>query len=437
MTRVQVWVQRLFFILVIVFALDAFAVLVFRGVRVEVWGYLIRSTTIEFPVVGFLIALGLLLLVQGKWKEACLLLASLCVAAGLGEAMLHVVDHPWSKPVLKTWLEPVEVLGFQLPRNFEGRGIVDEYIKTNSQGLRDVEHEWRKPEGTFRILGLGDSFTFGWGVKLEESFLKVLETRLGQELGQAVESINAGVPGYGLNHYYVYLKNVGLRYDPDVIVVAYFADDLPIGLKEELSPYNEDFPEKLQYKGGMLARSRFYNFITSAAAVVRVRNHAKQVDHMRNMEIRRAAWGRYDYPVIDSDQAKAAEKIALLEQYLLRFQALGAERNARLVVMFIPDISHLYHPEYQHINRVLAQLTRKHGIPFVDMTPIFETSTDLATYYLFPRDAHTNATGHQAMASALSALICEGVLSPGSCRVARQADPAQASTSRQARTANK
>ena len=138
------------------FALDAVLVVCCRGFRLEIADHVIRSATIEFPVVGFLIALGSLLLVQGKWKETCVLLASLGVATVLGEAMLHVIDHPWSKPVLKTWLEPVELLGFRLPVNFEGRGVVDEYIKTNSQGLRDVEHAWKKEEGSVRILGLGD-----------------------------------------------------------------------------------------------------------------------------------------------------------------------------------------------------------------------------------------------------------------------------------------
>jgi hypothetical protein len=85
--------------------------------------------------------------------------------------------------------------------------------------------------------------------------------------------------------------------------------------------------------------------------------------------------------------------------------------------MFTPDISHLYHPEYQHINHVLQQLTTKYDIPFVDMTPIFESSNDLSTYYLFPKDAHTNVKGHQEMAAALTELICKEALSNVSCGI--------------------
>jgi len=232
------------------------------------------------------------------------------------------------------------------------------------------------------------------------------------------------VPGYGLNHYYVYLKNIGIKYQPDIVVLAYFTDDLPYSLLETLKPYEENFPERLQYKGGGLHRSRLYNFLTSAAAIIRVRNHATQVDFIRIMEVRRAAWGRYDHPLIMDEGGKAAEKIALLEEYLRRFKAITAEHHASLVMLFIPDISHLYHPEYQNINRVLRQLTTKHEIPFVDMTPIFESSADLSTYYLHPKDAHTNANGHQAMASALTALICGVALSVAPCAAGARIDAA-------------
>ncbi len=415
-SSIKSWLKHLLLLVVILFAADALIVAYFRGFRVEIAGHVIRSATIEFPVVGFLVSLLLLFLVQGKWTETCLLVGSLGFSALLGEGMLHVIDHPWSKPVLKTWLEPVPLLGFRLPLNFEGRGIVDEYIKTNSQGLRDVEHSWKKEEGTVRILGLGDSFTFGWGVKLEESFLKQLEKQLAQETGRKAETINAGVPGYGLNHYYIYLKNIGIKFQPDIIVISYFVDDLPISLKEELAPYEENFPDRLQYKGGLWHRSRFYNFITSAAAVIRVRNHATAVDHMRIMKVRREAWARYDHPLIKNADEGTNERIMLLEEYLTRFKSLADGVHARLVIMFIPDISHLNHPEYQHINGVLKRLTTQYDIPFVDMTPIFESSNDLSTYYLFPKDAHTNVKGHETMASALTELICKDALSHLSCR---------------------
>src|ERR1700693_2065419 len=51
-------------------------------------------------------------------------------------------------------------------------------VKINSQGLRDYEYPLTKSSGTYRIMMLGDSTTFGWGVRLEDTAAKILEFRL-------------------------------------------------------------------------------------------------------------------------------------------------------------------------------------------------------------------------------------------------------------------
>jgi hypothetical protein len=65
---------------------------------------------------------------------------------------------------------------------------------TNADGQRDDhDHPLAKIPGRTRILFLGDSFTFGWGLELDYSFVKQLERMLGDERW---EVINLGVPGY-------------------------------------------------------------------------------------------------------------------------------------------------------------------------------------------------------------------------------------------------
>jgi len=81
-------------------------------------------------------------------------------------------------------------------------------------------------------------------------------------------------------------------------------------------------------------------------------------------------------------------------------------------------------------------LSAKQGIPFVYMTPIFESSADLSTYYLHPNDAHTNANGHQAMASALTTLICGAALSVAPCATGARIDAAGTLLRPQEGTAN-
>src|SRR5262245_38510160 len=65
-------------------------------------------------------------------------------------------------------------------------------VKTNSLGFRDREFSLEK-NSRIRILALGDSFTYGWGVEIDRSWPKVLERRL-SDAGISVEVANLGKP---------------------------------------------------------------------------------------------------------------------------------------------------------------------------------------------------------------------------------------------------
>lgn len=70
-------------------------------------------------------------------------------------------------------------------------------VMINAEGLRDYEYDYQRPAGVTRILALGDSVTFGWGVKLEDTYPKVLERLLnGGESRDRYEVLNCGVGNY-------------------------------------------------------------------------------------------------------------------------------------------------------------------------------------------------------------------------------------------------
>lgn len=95
-------------------------------------------------------------------------------------------------------------------------GQLVEY-QINSKGLRSPETTYEKPAGILRIVLLGDSRTFGFGVPIEKHF----STLLGGYFDN-VEVINMGVGGFGVDQELLFLEQEGFRYQPD-IVIAYVA----------------------------------------------------------------------------------------------------------------------------------------------------------------------------------------------------------------------
>ena len=103
-------------------------------------------------------------------------------------------------------------------------------IKTNSLGLRIVDKDirYKKDKYSFRIVCLGGSSTFGWGVEAEDAYPYKLGEYLKKQnkLGFDIEVINAGIAGYTSYQGKLFLKNEILKLSPDIIIVSYLVNDV-------------------------------------------------------------------------------------------------------------------------------------------------------------------------------------------------------------------
>jgi hypothetical protein len=98
-------------------------------------------------------------------------------------------------------------------------------FRINSKGIRsDREDAFEKAPGTLRVVCIGDSFTQGYEVEVEESYPYLLEKAL-RERGLQVEVLNLGVSGFGTAEELIMLTEYGLRFDPDAVVVGYYQND--------------------------------------------------------------------------------------------------------------------------------------------------------------------------------------------------------------------
>jgi len=91
-------------------------------------------------------------------------------------------------------------------------------VTTNGQGFRGVEHPVERVDRTYRIVGIGDSFMFGQGVENP----KLTQRRPAREW----QVINTAVPGYSTVMEVEALKEKGLAYSPDLVIIEFVLNDL-------------------------------------------------------------------------------------------------------------------------------------------------------------------------------------------------------------------
>ncbi|MGB3535110.1 MAG: SGNH/GDSL hydrolase family protein [Microcoleaceae cyanobacterium] len=192
-----------------------------------------------------------------------LILSGLVMAIVLGEVGLRVAkiegipkkiqQHSEFSPSFFTISDPV--LGWKNLPNAEGwqRQEGEAYIEINSEGLRDRNYTKVKPENTFRIAILGDSFTLAAQVPIEQTYTSILEKKLTSckaFAGQNIEVINFGVDGYGTAQELLTLRQQVWDYQPDMVILAFFmGNDVIDNSKALESNYYRPF---FVYKNGEL-----------------------------------------------------------------------------------------------------------------------------------------------------------------------------------------
>jgi hypothetical protein len=98
--------------------------------------------------------------------------------------------------------------------------------RTNSAGWREDEIPLAKPPGTIRIVGIGDSHMFGWGVEVGGRYMDLIEKGLNEAHPQRKwQSVVFAAPGYNLDAELAALEQYGLRYEPDLIVYGFVLND--------------------------------------------------------------------------------------------------------------------------------------------------------------------------------------------------------------------
>ncbi len=146
------------------------------------------------------------------------------------------------------------------------------YTKLNSLDCRD--HEWaiNKPDGTYRIAFVGDSFTYGWGIEhVEDRFSNRIQAMFDRAGDRSVEVLNVAKPGWDTGAQIVPIQDLTTRYGVDEVVLCYVANDIEklLPTTPEFNPVRPPFPEFLSPDASVLWEYLYYRIWVPRVATVR------------------------------------------------------------------------------------------------------------------------------------------------------------------------
>ncbi len=318
--------------------------------------------------------------------------------------------------------------------------------QTSSQGLRD-EVVGDKAPGEYRIALLGDSYTFGATVDVDQTIGRHLQRILEERYpGRAVRVINLGVGGTGPWQQLGRLRDVGFRFEPDLVLHQLFlGNDVENELTQTgqyLEAYDPDWQVVIdRWRKVNLSRFRAEAWLfehSSAYAAFRRAVSAQSVykflqSGLRILPEAKRLFRKHSEPrpsLLEVDVAdwypKLERGFAMLVDDVAAAEAACEERGARYAVYNVPchlelsdvewarharpDVSDFY--DRGKGNRKLAEAMRERGIDFIPVFERFQADENPERFYhIF--DGHTSGKGNRAIAEILADYIAaEGLLAP-------------------------
>jgi hypothetical protein len=305
-------------------------------------------------------------------------------------------------------------------------------VKTNSFGLRSPEVAVPKTAGTFRVLLLGDSFTFGFKSSEDAVFARKLEAllRASYHLPSA-EVVNAGVISYCPLLEYLQYRNHLHVLEPDVVVLNFDMSDVQDQLEYSRSTVWAGDGTPLYVTEPSLERvpSRipdllFFQWVGRKVTAVRNRFESAVEDVPFTRDVDRYLWALDDGRDMDAEAQRTMAPIAdlarLLEHNHIPLLLATYPQPWQVSADATPDpaIRNQYRIGVHtvHLNdrpfRKLATFSAAHQIPFFNATAAFREAADPAGLFL-QTDFHFSPRGNALYAELLAKeLAGRGLLKP-------------------------
>ena len=319
---------------------------------------------------------------DGKWQG----LARISVPAVLVLASVTLVLIAFEITLYLKYRD-VQIGGADSP---SGITFYRKYYTLNSWGFRDVERQESKSLGTFRILVLGDSFTFGAGIKFKEDlYPALLEAKLNGsgEGSPQYEVINTGAKGLNTSQQHEYLNLKGLALDPDMVIIGHVLNDA------ETPDLKSDLVKGLQSETLLPCRlHRLLNRYSFTYYITR-RNLSGLLKDRVDSDTGLTVYDAY------LDGLYRGQNLDAYQDVVSSLAETCRENDLPLLLVSFPRISRARESPYpfSDARQVLQAIASEEGLHFVDLLPAILRS-EATTLTVSAWDGHPNEDVHSAAA---------------------------------------
>ncbi|MGB3728618.1 MAG: SGNH/GDSL hydrolase family protein, partial [Thermodesulfobacteriota bacterium] len=250
--------------------------------------------------------------------------------------------------------------------------LMDVMVDINSDGHRDKEYPVTKTD-KHRIIFLGDSLTFGWGVKQEETFATLIEEDMNSQ--SPTEVINFGTGNYNTEQEVNLFIDKGLKYNPDKVVLFYFINDAEIT------------PEK----SGLwfLGYSQFISFYWS------------RINSLLNNFLPSKSFQEYYESLYDEDQQGWINA----RKAIIQLRDICESKGIEFQVVLLPELHDVNNEIFANVYDNLALFLAENNIDYLNLAKLFKNHPDQIQLWVSYDDAHPNNIAHKKIAQSTLGFI--------------------------------
>ncbi|MBC8495890.1 SGNH/GDSL hydrolase family protein [archaeon] len=279
-----------------------------------------------------------------------------------------------------------EFIAYELKPNteIEFSGIK---LSINKDGFRDDNFN---QNADYKIIVLGDSITFGADIEAKKTYPAILEKILNEKHDLEYEVYNAGVGGYNLHQEVESFKNKLLIYQPDLVIVGFFQNDLdPIYL-------NFIFNRNI-----FLKKMPFFKYVDKTA--IKRLKIVQFIDYSF-YNIMEQFFYKKIYRIYDEDILISANE--LNKKYFFELENLSKEYNFEILIAEFPYLDNdPFRNSFEH--RFIEKIKTTNSFNIIEMLAIFkEETSDLRSLRIAETDIiHFGEKGHKITAEAIYEFI--------------------------------